>query len=75
MIDDRSTLDPTDWEELRSVGHRMVDALADGLRNVRQAPAWTPLPRGVKARFRGPPPRKGQGPEAVWVELQRSVLS
>ncbi|HVP60420.1 MAG TPA: pyridoxal-dependent decarboxylase [Myxococcaceae bacterium] len=74
MTDDPRTLDPTDWEAVRSVGHRMVDVLVDGLREVREGPAWTPMPAEVKARFRAPPPREGLGVEAVWAELQRSVL-
>lgn len=74
MSDDGSTLDPTDWETVRSVGHRMIDTLVDGLRDVRQGPAWTPMPPEVKARFQSPPPEQGRGLEAVWTELQRSVL-
>jgi len=74
MSGDGRSLDPTDWEQVRSVGHQMVDALVDGLRDVRQAPAWAPMPPEVKARFRGPAPREGLGAEAVWAELRRSVL-
>lgn len=29
------TLDPRDWEELRSLGHRMLDDMLDYLRDVR----------------------------------------
>jgi glutamate/tyrosine decarboxylase-like PLP-dependent enzyme len=74
MSDDGRTLDPTDWEAVRSVGHRMVDTLVDGLRDVRQGPAWSPMPPEVKARFQAPAPREGRGLEAAWAELHRSVL-
>ncbi|HZJ53853.1 MAG TPA: pyridoxal-dependent decarboxylase [Myxococcaceae bacterium] len=74
MSDDGRTLDPSDWEGVRAVGHRMIDVLVDGLRDVREQPAWTPMPEEVKARLRSPPPREGLGLEAVWAELQRSVL-
>ncbi|MGZ3445630.1 MAG: hypothetical protein ACXWLG_09085, partial [Myxococcaceae bacterium] len=74
MSDDGRTLDPTDWEAVRSVGHRMVDTLVDGLRDVRQGPAWSPMPAEVKARFQTPAPRQGRGLEAAWAEIQRSVL-
>ena len=74
MSDDGRTLDPADWGAVRAVGHRMIDVLVDGLREVRQAPAWTPMPPEVKARFRAPPPREGLGVEAVWAEVERSVL-
>ena len=74
MSGDPGTLDPADWEEVRAVGHRMVDVLVDGLRDVRGGRAWTPMPAEVKARFGVPPPERGLGLEAVWAELQRSVL-
>ena len=74
MSENDGTLDPADWESVRSVGHRMVDVLVDGLRDVRDSPAWTPMPPEVKARFRAPAPERGLGLEAVWAELRRSVL-
>jgi len=74
MSDQGRTLDPTDWEAVRSVGHRMLDALVDGLRDVREGPAWSPLPPEVKARFHEPAPLEGRGADAVWEELRRSVL-
>jgi len=74
MSEDGRTLDPPDWEEVRSVGHRMLDTLVDGLRDVRQGPAWSPMPPEVKARFEAPAPQQGRGLEAAWAELQRSVL-
>ena len=74
MSEDGRTLDPPDWEEVRAVGHRMIDVLVDGLRDVREQRAWTPMPEEVKARLRAPPPREGLRLEAVWAELQRSVL-
>ena len=32
------SLDPEDWDELRALGHRMVDDLLDYLRTVRERP-------------------------------------
>src|SRR5262245_65934846 len=74
MNEEERTLDPADWEVVRSVGHRMVDVLLDGLRDVRDAPAWSPMPAEVKARFAAPLPREGRGSEAVWEEVRRWVL-
>jgi aromatic-L-amino-acid/L-tryptophan decarboxylase len=72
--DGEAGLDPEDWEAVRSVGHRMVDELLDGLRRVRAQPAWKPIPASVKARFRSPPPAEGVAPEAVYREFLESVL-
>jgi glutamate/tyrosine decarboxylase-like PLP-dependent enzyme len=74
MSEGEQTLDPADWQAVRSVGHRMLDVLLDGLRDVRESPAWSPMPPEVQARFGAPLPREGRGSEAVWEELKRSVL-
>jgi glutamate/tyrosine decarboxylase-like PLP-dependent enzyme len=74
MSEDDRSLDPPDWERLRAVGHEMVDVLLDWLRDIRQQPAWAPMPDSVKAGFRAPAPREGMGPEAVWQELRETVL-
>ena len=34
------TLDPADWNEIRALGHRMVDDMVDYLATVRERPAW-----------------------------------
>ena len=39
------SLDPQDWEELRSLGHRMLDDMLDYLSTVRHKPAWQPVPK------------------------------
>ena len=69
-----ASLDPPDWAPLRAVGHEMVEVLLRWLEGVREQPAWAPMPEEVKARFRAPLPMEGEGPEAVWAELRRSVL-
>jgi aromatic-L-amino-acid/L-tryptophan decarboxylase len=47
------TLDPHDWEELRTQGHRMLDDMIDYVANIRERPVWRPIPDEVRARFRG----------------------
>jgi len=53
-----STLDPTDWQELRTQGHRMLDDIFNYLENLRERPVWQPIPQTVRARFQAPLPRK-----------------
>ena len=48
------TLDPTDWRELRTQGHRMLDDMLDYLEHIRERPVWRPIPNEVRARFREP---------------------
>lgn len=68
------TLDPRDWEELRSLGHRMLDDMFDYLSTVREKPAWQPLPETVRARFMSPLPAEPQNAAAVYEEFVRDVM-
>ena len=34
------TLDPDDWEQVRALGHVMLDDMIDYVRDVRERPAW-----------------------------------
>jgi glutamate/tyrosine decarboxylase-like PLP-dependent enzyme len=68
------SLDPQDWEALRSLGHRMVDDVLDHLRTVRERPVWQSPPDVVRARLREPLPRNGQGYEKVYHDFVEAVL-
>jgi hypothetical protein len=39
-------LDPQDWENLRRLGHQMLDDALDTLETVRERPVWHPFGRG-----------------------------
>ena len=47
IIDDKKTLDPSDWEAFRREGYAAVDQMVDHLSNVRERPLWRPLPDKV----------------------------
>ena len=51
------TLDPQDWNELRILGHRMLDDMIDHVAGIREQPVWRPIPDTVRARFRDGLPR------------------
>ena len=68
------SLDPQSWEEMRALGHRMVDDVLGWMASHRERPAWRPVPEEVEARFRGPLPREPQGAEAAYRDFQRDVL-
>lgn len=46
------SLDPTDWESVRQMGHRMVDDMVDMLAGLREAPTWQPLPPEARRALR-----------------------
>jgi glutamate/tyrosine decarboxylase-like PLP-dependent enzyme len=68
------TLDPENWDELRTLGHRMVDDMFDYLRGVRERPVWQPFPEAVKTRLAEPVPHRGRPAEAVYEQFLRDVL-
>jgi glutamate/tyrosine decarboxylase-like PLP-dependent enzyme len=47
------TLDPQDWNEVRALGHRMLDDMIDHVAGIRERPVWQPIPDAVRARFGG----------------------
>ncbi|HYP39976.1 MAG TPA: aminotransferase class I/II-fold pyridoxal phosphate-dependent enzyme [Chloroflexia bacterium] len=68
------TLDPSDWGELRALGHRMVDDMFAYLETVRERPVWQPIPDDVAGSFRAPLPQGEQPAETVYEEFQRNIL-
>lgn len=68
------SLDPENWDELRSLGHRMVDELLAYLRTVRERPVWRPIPPDIRARLKGPVPRAPQGAERAYADFRDYVL-
>jgi aromatic-L-amino-acid decarboxylase len=68
------TLDPADWQEVRRLGHRMVDDMLDWLEHVRERPVWQPVPDSVRAALRQPLPRGPESPTEIYEEFRSTVL-
>ncbi len=71
------TLDPVgpkEWDELRALGHRMLDDMLDYLRTVRERAAWRPVPPDVRRRLAEPLPHGPTPAEAVYEQFTRDVL-
>lgn len=68
------TLDPTDWNELRELGHRMIDDMMNYLQSVRERPAWQPLSPKAADSLRQPLPQTPQNAQAVYEEFLTTVL-
>jgi aromatic-L-amino-acid decarboxylase len=58
LSDSSETLDPRNWDDIRALGHRMLDDMLDYAADIRDRPVWTPIPDDVRARFRATLPRK-----------------
>ena len=71
------TLDPgsaKEWDELRVLGHRMVDDMLEYLRTARDRAAWRPLPSDVRARLAEPVPHGPTPAETVYEQFTHDVL-
>lgn len=68
------TLDPENWEEMRSLAHRMVDDAINYIRKVGERPVWQPVPENVMNRFNAPAPLRPASPETVYKEFLQNVF-
>ena len=64
-----------DTSEFRSMGHALVDRIAEYLDGVERLPLFPDVsPERVDALFAGDPPRKPAAPEKVMAELEEKLL-
>lgn len=68
------TLDPEHWDELRGLGHRMVDEMVDWLAGVRERPVWQATSDAAREAFAAPVPREGIGAAGAYEEFVAHVL-
>jgi glutamate/tyrosine decarboxylase-like PLP-dependent enzyme len=68
------TLDPEDWEIMRTLGHRMVDDMMTFLQTVRSRPVWQPIPDEAREQFTTPLPEQPEGAEAAYDDFLCHVL-
>jgi aromatic-L-amino-acid decarboxylase len=74
QTDRPESLDPTDWEALRALGHRMLDDMVDHLRDLRAQPVWRPLPDEARALLRAPLDAEGADPATVYERFRETIL-
>lgn len=67
-------LDPADWEAFRAAAHRALDDAVDYLRDVRERPAWQPVPDSVKKELAEPLPPQGVPFTSVYAQFVRDIL-
>jgi len=71
------TLDPATpeaWQELRALGHRMLDDAFDSLSTLREQPAWRPLPEASAVALSGRIPRHGRPVAEVYNALVEHLV-
>ncbi|MEL7372651.1 MAG: pyridoxal-dependent decarboxylase, partial [Myxococcota bacterium] len=70
----QETLDPDDWEQIRSIGHVMLDDMFDYIRDVRERPAWQSPSEAARQAMASPLPRSGRSIREVYDQFKRSIL-
>lgn len=68
------TLDPDDWNELRRLGHRMLDDMLDYIEHIRERPVWQPIPESARDHFRKDLPRDPTSVESAYQDFSQYVL-
>lgn len=74
MTELEESLDPASWEELRALGHRMVDDMFSYYASLRERPVWQPMPATVRQQFSQPLPVDPQGAPGVYEDFLQNVL-
>jgi len=78
MLDPKSTssetLDPKNWDDIRALGHRMLDDMIDYAADIRDRPVWQPIPDEVRARFHAALPRQASDLGDVYREFTDFVV-
>jgi len=77
MVDKKlveETLDPENWDELKVLGHKMVDDMIDHLATVRQRPPVMPINEQGAAAFMKPLPMEPEALESVYSDFKAGVL-
>jgi aromatic-L-amino-acid/L-tryptophan decarboxylase len=69
VLGSSETLDPQDWNEIRALGHRMLDDMIDHIATIRERPVWRPIPDEVRARFRAELPHQPSDLSEIYREF------
>jgi glutamate/tyrosine decarboxylase-like PLP-dependent enzyme len=70
----QDTLDPSDWQDLRAQGHRMLDDMLDYLEHIRERPVWQPIPAEVRGLFHEALPQEPTDLASVHASFMRDIL-
>jgi glutamate/tyrosine decarboxylase-like PLP-dependent enzyme len=67
------SLDPSDWSEIRALGHRMMDDMIDHLAGLRDAPVWRKMPDEVRANFKKSLPAQGTDLADLYADFSENI--
>lgn len=69
-----TSLDPSNWDELRTQAHQMLDDMLDYTESIRTRPVWQVIPDKIRARFCGQLPVAPTKLKQVHQDFMHSIL-
>lgn len=73
MSDNQPSLDPQNWDELRELGHQMLDDMFAYMKNVDETNVWQPIPQDIQNHFQSDIPENPQDVVEVYQEFTEKV--
>jgi len=67
-------LDPDNWNEVRALGHQIIDDMMDYLQTIGDKKPWTPIPQQVKDEFKKPIPHQPAAIADIYQEFKQNIL-
>ncbi|MDX2048071.1 MAG: aminotransferase class V-fold PLP-dependent enzyme [Chitinophagaceae bacterium] len=74
IIVKEETLDPSDWDAMRNLGHKMLDDMMDYLQTVRERKVWNKPAHAAVSAMKQPLPLLPQRTEEVYDDFTEQVL-
>ncbi|PCH51245.1 MAG: amino acid decarboxylase [Cellvibrionales bacterium] len=70
----QESLDPENWDEMRALGHRMVDDAIDYLKTVSERPVWQAMPQQLGDKFSSTMPLEPTAADDVYEEFLENIF-
>jgi aromatic-L-amino-acid/L-tryptophan decarboxylase len=67
-------LDPENWEDIRTLGHQMVDDMINYLKNVEERPAWKEIPETAIESYKTSIPQKPENIFTIYKEFKENIF-
>jgi aromatic-L-amino-acid decarboxylase len=74
LLKNEESLDPENWDELKTLGHQMVDVMLDFLKNQRQYPAWKKPTEDAKSFLTEALPQKPEKQKEIFSDFVNNIL-
>src|SRR5580700_2027629 len=68
------TLDPSNWQEFKSLAYQMIDDMTAHLSSLDAQPAWRQMPESVRESLHEPLPLSPQGAKKAYSDFVENVL-